>query len=249
MKTYPKTATYDNAWIEKYWMGPNPLWLLEDLAEHLDLQPGMRVLDMGCGKGLTSIFLAKEYGVTVFATDQWIGATDNLARFVEAGVDDTVFPIHAEAHALPFAEGFFDVALAIDSYHYFGASDSYFVDVFAKLVKPGGQFGMVVPGLRQEYERGFPQTLEELWIPELYTLHSNEWWRNLWEKTGLCEIIASYDLADPKELWMPWAEWSIDNFEKEWGEPGDFDIKLLEADTDDDIALVALVARKNKAMR
>jgi len=46
-------------------MGPNPLRLLEELCQHLDLKPGMKVLDMGCGKGLTSVFLANEYGVTV----------------------------------------------------------------------------------------------------------------------------------------------------------------------------------------
>jgi len=37
----------------------------------------MRVLDLGCGKALSSIFLAKEYGTQVWATDLWISATDN----------------------------------------------------------------------------------------------------------------------------------------------------------------------------
>ncbi|MCL2489098.1 MAG: methyltransferase domain-containing protein, partial [Oscillospiraceae bacterium] len=142
MKKYPKTEKYDVSWIEKNWMGPNPLWLLEDVCEHMDLRPGMKVLDMGCGKGITSIFLAKEFGVTVFANDLWISATDNLRRFEEAGVADRVFPIHAEAHALPYAEEFFDAVIAIDCYHYFGTSESYFPDVFSKLVKSGGQFGI-----------------------------------------------------------------------------------------------------------
>lgn len=242
MKRYPKTAKYDSNWIEENWMGPNPLWLLEDLCAHMELRPGMKVLDMGCGKGITSVFLAKEYGLTVFAIDLWIDATDNLHRFEDAGVADRVFPLHAEAHALPFAEGFFDAALAIDCYHYFGASESYLPDILSKLVKPGGQLGIVVPGLKREYEKGYPETLKELWIPELFTLHSGTWWRTLWEKTGLCEIVACYDIVDPKAVWQPWADWSIENFEKEWGEGGDFDVKLLESDTDNDIALVALVA-------
>ena len=244
MKTYPLTEKYDTAWIEKNWMGPNPLWLLEDLCEHLDLSPGMKVLDLGCGKGITSVFLAKEYGVTVFATDLWISATDNLRRFEEEGVSDLVFPIHAEAHALPYAEGMFDAAIAVDSYHYFGASESYFVDVLSKLVKPGGQLGIVVPGLSREFEKGYPETLEELWIPEFHTFHSNKWWRSLWEKTGLCEIIACYDLADSRAIWQAWADWSLDNFEKEWGEPGDADANLLAADTNDDLRLIAMAATK-----
>jgi len=247
MKKYPKTEKYDQSWIEHNWMGPNPLWLLEELCENMDLRPGMKVLDMGCGKGVTSVFLAKEYGVTVFATDLWISATDNLRRFEEAGVVDKVFPIHAEAHALPYAESFFDAAISIDSYHYFGASESYFPDVFSKLVKPGGQFGIVVPGLTSEFEMGYPETLEKLWFPELFTLHSNKWWRNLWGKTGICEITACYDIDDPKALWRPWADWAVENFEKEFGDDGggaDFDVRFLEADTGNDIALISLAAKK-----
>ena len=248
MRSYPKTEKYDASWVEKNWMGPNPLWLLEDLCGHMDLRPGMRVLDMGCGKGVTSVFLAKEYGVTVFANDLWISATDNLRRFEEAGVAGKVFPIHAEAHALPYAEGFFDAAVSIDSYHYYGTSESYFTDVFSKLVKTGGQFGIVVPGLRKEFEKGCPDTLEKLWFPELYTFHSGKWWRSLWEKTGLCEITACYDIDEPKAIWRPWADWCIENFEKEFGDGGgggDFDSKFLDADTGGDIALIALVAKKN----
>jgi len=247
MKKYPKTEKYDPAWIEQNWMGPNPLWLTEDLCENLDLRPGMKVLDLGCGKGSTSIFLAKEYGVTVFATDLWISATDNRGRFEEAGVADKVIPIHAEAHALPYAEGFFDAVLAVDCYHYFGTSDTYFVDVFSKLAKPGGQLGVVIPGLKREFDKGYPDTLKDLWIPELFAFHSKDWWRDLWEKTGLCEITACYDLEDSKAIWRPWAEWSVENFDKEFGESevgGDYDLRFLDADTDDDITLIAMAAKK-----
>ncbi|WP_181454730.1 SAM-dependent methyltransferase [Paenibacillus dendritiformis] len=66
--------------------GSAPLWLLEELCDHMELSPGMKVLDMGCGKGLPSVFLAKEYGVTVFANDLWISATENLRRFESARV-------------------------------------------------------------------------------------------------------------------------------------------------------------------
>jgi len=247
MKKYPKTEKYDNNRIEEDWMGPNPLILLEELCEHLDLKPEMKVLDMGCGKGLTSIFLAKEYGVTVFANDLWIDATENLRRFEEAGVADKVYPIHAEAHALPYAHGFFDAAVAIDCYHYFGAGETYFVDVFSKLVKPGGQLGIVVPGLKKEFEKGYPDTLEKLWIPEYYPFHSNKWWRALWEKTGLCKITASYPMEDSRALWQVWADWSIENFARVFGEDeagADADLKLLQADTNNDLALVVMAAVK-----
>ena len=39
----------------------NTLWLTEWLAEAMELKPGMRVLDLGCGRATSSIFLAREY--------------------------------------------------------------------------------------------------------------------------------------------------------------------------------------------
>jgi cyclopropane fatty-acyl-phospholipid synthase-like methyltransferase len=49
--------------------------LTEALSQVMTLEPGMRVLDMGCGRAVSSIFLAKEFGLQVWATDLWIAAT------------------------------------------------------------------------------------------------------------------------------------------------------------------------------
>ena len=250
MKKYTKSAKYDKSWIEQNQMGPNPLWLLEDICEHLDLKPGMKVLDMGCGKGLTSVFLAKEYGVTVFANDLWISATENLQRFEEAGVAGNVFPINAEARALPYADGFFDAAISIDSYHYYGTEQTYFPCVFSRLVKPGGQLAIVVPGLVKDFENGYPENMKKYWIGELgvdglagelFTFHSKDWWRKLWEKTEIADITACYNIENTKEIWLPWAKWSDENM--------DFpvsDTDFLADDVNDDLALIAMAAVKKK---
>src|SRR5512146_2849994 len=116
-----KINRYDTAFIKENMMGPNALMMIEELARSMKLEKGMRVLDLGCGRGLTSIFLADVYGVTVFATDLWISATENFERFKAVGMEDKIIPIHAEAHELPYAEGFFDAAVCVDAYHYFGA--------------------------------------------------------------------------------------------------------------------------------
>ena len=57
---FPRSAKYDPAWMLENQMGPNALWLMEWLSEGLAFVPGMRVLDLGCGRALTSIFLAKD---------------------------------------------------------------------------------------------------------------------------------------------------------------------------------------------
>ncbi len=83
--------------------GANALWLTEWLMSAIDVRPGMRVLDLGCGRAASSIFLRREFGVQVWATDLWISASENFQRIRDAGVEDGVFPLHADARSLPFA--------------------------------------------------------------------------------------------------------------------------------------------------
>jgi cyclopropane fatty-acyl-phospholipid synthase-like methyltransferase len=122
---YPRSNNYDPQWILDNQMGPNALWLIEALTEVIQIKPCMRVLDLGCGTALTSIFLAKEFGAQVWATDLWIEASANQERIRAADVESLVVPIHAEAHALPFAGNFFDAIVSVDAYHYFGTDDLY----------------------------------------------------------------------------------------------------------------------------
>jgi cyclopropane fatty-acyl-phospholipid synthase-like methyltransferase len=63
---FPLSNKYDPQWVLGNQMDPNALWLTEWLCGDIDLDSGMRVLDLGCGRGLSSIFLAKEYGVHVW---------------------------------------------------------------------------------------------------------------------------------------------------------------------------------------
>ena len=71
-------------------MGPNAWLVAEELTAGLSLKKGMRVLYLGCGRGLTSVFLAEKFGVQVFAVDLWTSATENYDRFKQAGVYDRI---------------------------------------------------------------------------------------------------------------------------------------------------------------
>lgn len=127
-------------------MGPHSVWLMELLAGRFELRPDMRILDMGCGSAATSIFVAMEHEAEVWAADLWVSPHDNGRRVMEAGVFGRVYPIHAEARAYPSQRGFFDAALSVDSYRYWGSEPGY-VDYLASFVKPGGLLGIIVPGV------------------------------------------------------------------------------------------------------
>ena len=156
---FPRASGYHPEWVlAGVSGGANPLWLTEWLAEALDLRPGMRVLDLGCGRAMSSIFLRREFGVQVWATDLWFSASENLQRIRDAGVEDGVFPIHADARSLPFAAEFFDAIVSIDSFFYYGTDDLY-LNYLARFVKPGGPVGIAGAGLMREIDGPVPAHL------------------------------------------------------------------------------------------
>lgn len=119
--SFPRSSQYHPDWVlAGVSGGANSLWLSEWLASALDLRPGMRLLDLGCGRAASSIFLRREFGVQIWATDLWFSPAENIRRIRDAGVEDGVFPIHADARSLPFAADFFDAIVCIDSFPYYG---------------------------------------------------------------------------------------------------------------------------------
>jgi len=123
---FPRSSKYHREWVmASVSGGANSLWLTEWLADALDLRPGMRVLDLGCGRAASSIFLRREFGVQVWATDLWFSTSENLQRIRDAGVEDGVFPMHADARALPVATEFFEAVVSMDSFRYYGTDDLY----------------------------------------------------------------------------------------------------------------------------
>jgi len=185
---YPLAAKYDPDWILENEMGCQCLWHVEDLVKGMELKPGMRVLDMGCGKAMTSIFLAKEFGCQVFANDLWISQHENWKRVCEAGVDDLVVPIRAEAHELPYPNNFFDVIICINSYQFYGTAGNYFNDHLVGLLKSGGKIRMAVPGYQKEFSDGIPDALIDHENEMHLYLHSVKWWNLYFKYCGTVNI-------------------------------------------------------------
>src|SRR3954453_13021331 len=148
---FPRTSRYNPDWVLAGASGgANALWLAEGLAEAIELRAGMRVLDLGCGRAMSSVFLHREFGAQVWAVDLWHSASENLQRIRDAGVEDSVFPIHADARSLPFAAEFFDAIVCIDAFVYFGTDDLYLLDL-ARFVRSGGTVGIAGAGLTAEF--------------------------------------------------------------------------------------------------
>jgi SAM-dependent methyltransferase len=238
---FPRSSKYHPEWIKAGASGgANALWLTEWLAEALDLRSGMRVLDLGCGLATSSVFLRREFGVQVWATDLWFSVSDNLQRVRDADVDDGVFPIHADARSLPFATEFFDAVVCIDSFVYYGTDDLY-LNYLARFLKPGGLLGVAGAGLMKEIDASVPDHLRGWWEPSMCCLHSAAWWRRHWEPTGILNIELADTLPDGWQFWRDWQRVIA---------PGNApEIGALEADRGSYLGYVRLVGRRRAEAR
>jgi SAM-dependent methyltransferase len=233
---FPRSSKYHPEWvIASASGGANVLWLTEWLAEALDLRSGMRVLDLGCGRAASSIFLRREFGVQVWATDLWFSASENIQRIRDAGVEEGVFPIHADARSLPFAAEFFDAIVCIDSFPYYGTDDLY-LNYLARFVKPSGPVGIAGAALVREIEGPLPEHLRDWWTPDVWCLHSATWWHRHWERTGIIEIELADTMPQGWQLWLDWQRVIAPDNEAE--------IKALEADRGNYLGYARVVGRR-----
>ncbi len=206
---FPRSSRYNPEWVlANVGGGANALWLTEWLTEGMNLRPGMRVLDLGCGKAVSSIFLHREFGVQVWAVDLWTGASENHQRLRDAGCAEDVFPIHADARSLPFAREFFDAIVSIDSFPYYGTDDLYLGNLL-RFLKPGGAIGIAGAGLTQEFGDAVPEHLRDWWIPqtpEINILHSTDWWKQHWAKSGVLDVTLADTMPDGWTHWLAWQQ-------------------------------------------
>ena len=126
---------------------------LDLIAGKLDLKPGMRLLDVGCGWGSFAIHAAKNYGVTVTGVTLSPSQAE-LARekVAQAGLSEQVEIRVADYRELP--GGSFDAIVSIGMSEHVGESqiDNYAKSLFA-LLRPGGVLlNHAIAALDPEYE-------------------------------------------------------------------------------------------------
>jgi cyclopropane fatty-acyl-phospholipid synthase-like methyltransferase len=224
---FGKHTEFTQDFYQENMMGPSSVRILDELCERLELSQDMRILDLGCGTGLTSIYLAKEYGAQVFATDLWISATDNYERFKLFGLEDKIIPIHADAsqpqaatdltgdwgtipktgasNGLPFADGYFDAIISVDAYYYFGTGKDYLDKHIAPLLKENGILAVSTPGLIKEFGGNVPEEMKPFWVDEVNaTFHDMEWWRSLWGRSQLMTLTDTFAHTCHALAWEDW---------------------------------------------
>ena len=204
--SYPELSGYTSRDIWRD-IGPGGLYLVTRMARLLELKRGEVVLDLGCGKGESSIFLAKHYGVKVFALDLWVNANTMFKHIIKSGLSD-VIPLNLDASKpLPFAEEYFDAIFCMNSLSFFGGD----LDTISRLsshLKVDGVFCVGGETLNCEFSEDQlenpPQVYnfaEGVWEDDFLKLHSPPWWENLFTQVDGLEVFHCEELPDGRVMY------------------------------------------------
>jgi len=186
-------------------MGPNCVRLLEELREHVDLAGCRRLLDLGCGQGISSIALAQTLPAQVVAFDLWIDAATNQACFDEAGLGDRILAVHGDIHEAPFGRHVFDAVVCIDSYCYYGAAPGFLDTYLAPLVRKNGIIAIAAPGLQKDFTDGVPEALAPFWQEDI-NFYSVAWWTALFRQSPSVRLTECFSMASHAAAWEDWLQ-------------------------------------------
>jgi SAM-dependent methyltransferase len=225
MANYPELEGYSRDDIYRDFFGGGGLYLVVRMLRLMDLQPGQKVLDLGCGKGESSVYLAEKFDVQVSALDLWTSADFLTRKFARRGVGSRISAVQMDATGpLPYAEGEFDAIFCMNSFNFYGAEPGFLPHLLRHL-KPGGRLCIGSEVLSCEftpaqiadppyvYAFNLPPPNEHVNVFEgdFARQHSPGWWLNFFQASGLMEVEACFELEDAQAIYQDLVRYEHEN--------------------------------------
>ena len=116
--------------------------LIEEVLDWAGVEEAKEILDVGCGIGGSSLYLAQKYKANVSGiTLSPVQASRGTERAVEAGLETMVQFQVADALNMPFADNSFDFVWSMESGEHMPDKEKFMAECY-RVLKPGGTFLM-----------------------------------------------------------------------------------------------------------
>ena len=117
--------------------------LIEELLQWSGVQQAENILDVGCGIGGSSLYLAKKFNAKVTGiTLSPVQASRAAERATEALLNTQASFQVADAQNMPFADNSFDLVWSLESGEHMPDKTKFMQECY-RVLKPGGKFIMV----------------------------------------------------------------------------------------------------------
>jgi ubiquinone/menaquinone biosynthesis C-methylase UbiE len=144
-------------------MESHHLDITEKTLRRMDLRPGERVLDLGCGSGWATRLLARLVtgGPEGFGQVVGLDVSDEMVRQARADSKDfdNILYVWGSATQIPWEENFFDKVLSVESFYYYPDQDRALVELF-RVMAPRGRLFILINLYTDN-----PYSLQ--WVPKL----------------------------------------------------------------------------------
>jgi ubiquinone/menaquinone biosynthesis C-methylase UbiE len=121
--------------------------ITEKTLRLMDLRPGERVLDLGCGSGWATRLLSRLVGEGPEGFGQVVGldVSDEMIRQARAASKDfeNILYVLGSAQQIPWEENFFDKVLSVESFYYYADQDRSLTELF-RVMAPHGRLFILI---------------------------------------------------------------------------------------------------------
>jgi ubiquinone/menaquinone biosynthesis C-methylase UbiE len=207
---YPELEGYSDKQVYENMIGCGGLYLATKMLRQMNIKKGDIILDLGCGLGTTSLYLARNFDITVIAVDFWNSPEVLIKKASSEGIQNRIIPLQIDiTKGIPFAENYFDAIFCLNSLFMFGEKAEFLKNLL-KTLKVGGTLCLGSECFNKE-----PDYKSVADVPKVYNFeydwgvweecfskyHSPQWWSSLLTGTDMLSVTYCQETDDGAILW------------------------------------------------